>query len=435
MQPYSVRGYMRRNAFCWAMRRNASWWVSLLPGLFLLGCAAAEADHAPSAQDFEQIERGRYLTVAADCAACHTDPDDKRPFAGGRPIETPFGIVASANITPDPETGIGDWSDQEFDAALRRGTRPDGSRLYPAMPYPYYTKMTAEDVRAIRAYLRTLEPVHQEVDTNRLPFPYRMRIIMRFWDALYFEPGVFKANPAKSAEWNRGGYLVEAVGHCPACHTPKGRLGGDLDKERLHGYSLQGWFAPDITNDSARGLGKWSAQDIMDYLKSGHNRWSGASGPMAEEVIHSSSQMTAADLSSIAVYLKDQAGQSPSRTPLSSGDPAMQAGAAIYGDLCAACHRKDGTGSAYLIPNLATSSAVASRQATSLLRVIIQGARTASTSDEPTGPAMPAFGWQLTDPQIAALTTYVRNSWGHAAAATSADDVSKVREDLREHHH
>jgi mono/diheme cytochrome c family protein len=393
--------------------------------------APSHAADAPSGQDFAEIERGRYLTAVADCAACHTDPGEGQPFAGGRPIETPFGIVAAANITPDRETGIGDWTAQQFDAAVRRGRRPDGKRLYPAMPFLYYTKMSQADVLAIRAYLSTIAPVRHHVETNRLPFPFNIRAGMRFWDALYFDAAPFKPEPAKSPAWNRGAYLVQSAGHCGACHTPKGSLGGDLDKQRLQGYSLQGWFAPNITNDRSLGLGVWSPEDVVEYLKKGHNRIAGASGPMAEEVVHSSSKMTDDDLHAIAAYLKDEPGQLATNEPLSPGQPLMRAGSAIYQDLCAACHRKDGTGVAYLIPNLARSSAVASREPTSLLRVVIRGAQTASTRDEPTGPSMPAFGWQLTDDEIAAVTTYIRNSWGHSAPATAARDVHEARRNLQ----
>src|SRR5579864_1856380 len=253
---------------------HCSWtWRWLIPVLLLYEAYGVRA--SAGEQDFAQIERGRYLSAAADCGACHTDPELKQPFAGGRPIETPFGIVAAANITPDRATGIGEWTDQEFDDALRRGLRPDGSRLYPAMPYPYYTKMSAEDVKAIRAFLRTLDPIHHEVKTNRLPFPFDIRASLRIWDALYFKPGEFQPDSTKSAEWNRGAYLVEGPGHCGACHTPKGMLGGDLDQQRFHGYSIQQWFAPDISADPQRGIGKWSKQDIVEYLKGGHNRWGG----------------------------------------------------------------------------------------------------------------------------------------------------------------
>ncbi|MBV8803388.1 MAG: cytochrome c, partial [Sinobacteraceae bacterium] len=318
----------------------------------LTSCKLTAAEH-PSGQGFAEIERGRYLTTLADCAACHTDPVTNQPFAGGRPIETPFGTVLSANITPDGETGIGNWSFEQFDAAVRRGQLPNGKRLYPAMPFPYYVKMSRSDVEAIRAYLATLTPVHKEVESNQLPFPYSIRWAMHLWDALYFNTDPFKPDPNKSGLWNRGAYLVQGPGHCAACHTPKSWLGGDRTGQALQGYSLQGWFAPNITNDSSRGLGNWSSADLIQYLKTGHNRFAGASGPMAEEVVHSSAAMTESDLSAIATYLKDQspgrAVSNESAKPLPQENAKMAAGAAIYQDLCSACHHKDGSGVPYLI--------------------------------------------------------------------------------------
>jgi mono/diheme cytochrome c family protein len=385
------------------------------------------ADNLPSGQDFSQIERGRYLTTVADCGACHTDPKSSAEFAGGRPIETPFGNVLASNITPDKETGIGDWSDAEFDAAVRFGKRPDGSLLYPAMPYPYYTRMSSADVTAIRAYLNTLQPVHHAVEENQLSFPFNIRAGLHAWNALYFNAGPIKPDPGNSAQWNRGAYLVRGPAHCAACHTPKTTLGGDVANQRLQGYTLQGWFAPDITGDNAFGLGKWTVEDIVTYLRTGHNRLAAAAGPMAEEVADSTSRMSDADLEAIAVFLKDQQGTSTSVSPLPAHDPVMVAGGAIFRDRCAACHQIDGKGVPYLIPDLALSSSVAARQPTSLLRVVLHGAQSVATAAEPTGPSMPAFGWQLTDAQIAAVTSYVRNSWGHAAPATSSGEVAKIR--------
>ncbi len=402
---------------------------ALLAGAALaaLRVAAAAASPTDSGQNFAQIERGRYLTAAADCAACHTTQGQDAPFSGGRPIETPFGIVLAANITPDRATGIGGWSDVQFDAALRRGVRPDGKRLYPAMPYPYYTRMTRDDVLAIRAYLRTVQPVHHVVDTNQLSFPFRLRIGMRIWNALYFDAGEFKPDPQQSGQWNRGAYLVEGPGHCAACHTPKTSLGGDENRQRFRGYAIQRWFAPDITNDAARGLGNWSANDIVEFLRKGHNRFDAAAGPMGEEVSDSSSHLTQADLEAIAAYLKEVPGETERRRPLAAGDAVMKAGAAIYEDRCAACHKMDGTGVPYMFPDLAAASSVASRDPTTVLRVLLRGASSVATQEEPTGPAMPAFGRELTDAQIAAVGTYIRNSWGHAASAVSAGDVGKAR--------
>lgn len=395
----------------------------------LLGCTPAAAQSVANGQDFAQIERGRYLTVAADCAACHTDPNQNHPFGGGRPIETPFGVVLTPNITPDIDTGIGGWSDADFEAALHQGIMPDGKRLYPAMPYLYYTKMPHADVLAIRAYLNTVAPVHNEVVTNQLPFPFNIRSGMWFWDTLYFTAGEYKPDASQSAVWNRGAYLVQGPGHCGACHTPKTTLGGDKSAESLRGYSIQGWFAPNITNDE-RGLAGWTIEDIVDYLKKGHNRFAAASGPMAEEVSDSSSKMSRADLTAIATYLKNLQATKGVGTPVAANDPVMVAGAAIYSDLCSACHKPDGTGIPYLIPNLAATASVASREPTTLIRVVLEGAQSVATDEEPTGPAMPPFGWQLTDAQVAAVTTYVSNSWNHAAATISERQVHEARESL-----
>ena len=393
--------------------------------LLIANCIAQAGD-----QDFTQVEKGRYLATAADCVACHTIQNGGKPFAGGRAIETPFGNITSPNITPDAETGIGSWSDEQFDNAVRNGVRPNGSRLYPAMPYTAYTKMSRDDVVAIRAYLNTVEPVRNSVVANTLPFPFNIRTSMRVWDALYFTPGEFKPDPQKPADWNRGAFLVEGPGHCTACHTPKSFLGGDKSGEYLRGSYLQGWFAPDITNDERVGLGQWSSDDIVAYLKTGHNRITAATGPMAEEIVNSTSKMKDEDVAAMAVYLKSMPGSADSPAPLKADDPVMVAGQAIYRDQCAACHQIDGKGVPQLFPSLAESSGVRSRDATTLIRIIVRGARSVATAQEPTAPGMPSFGRQLNDEQIAAVASYVRNAWGRPAAAIAPGDVSKMRDAL-----
>jgi mono/diheme cytochrome c family protein len=381
----------------------------------------------PDQQAFDRIEKGHYLTTVADCFACHTVLNGGKPFAGGRPIETPFGIITSSNITPDNETGIGAWSDEQFDDAVRKGVRPDGSRLYPAMPFPAYTKMTREDVLAIRAYLATVEPVHQPVKANTLPFPFNIRLAMRAWDALYFSEGEFKADSQQSPAWNRGAYLVQGPGHCTSCHTPKSFLGGDKTSDDLRGFNLQGWFAPDITGDAGQGLGRWSEADVTSYLKTGHNRISAATGPMAEEIINSTSQYNDDDLYAIAVYLKSLAAQQ-SAAPALPERSVMTAGEAIYRDQCSACHGLDGQGVAMLFPSLAQSSLAHASDPTSAVRLVLRGGRSVATDAEPTAPGMPSFGWQLDDAQVAAVLTYIRNAWKTAAPAVTADAVGKARE-------
>ncbi len=381
-------------------------------------------------QRFEQIEHGRYLATLADCVACHTKKEGGKPFAGGREIETPFGMILSANITPDRETGIGNWTDQQFDNALRHGVRPDGSRLYPAMPYVFYTKMSTDDVKAIRAYLATLPPVHNRVVTNQLPFPFNVRLAMRGWDLLFFRPGEFKSDPKKPADWNRGAFLVNGPGHCGACHTPKNFLGADKNSSALQGNQVQGWFAPNITNDKIRGLGTMSLEDIAALLKTGHNRIAAVTGPMAEEIADASAHFSDDDLKAIAVYLKSVPGDEGNETPLAASDARMQAGKAIFRDTCSACHGIDGKGVPNLFPALANAPSVRSVDPTSAIRVVLRGARSVATKKEPTAPAMPSFGWQLKDDQIAAVLTYIRNSWGAAAEPVSADNVSRQRSKL-----
>ncbi|HEX5213008.1 MAG TPA: c-type cytochrome [Pseudolabrys sp.] len=386
---------------------------------------------AATDQNFAQVERGRYLATAADCTACHTVPGSGKPFAGGRPIETPFGSIASANITPDESTGIGAWTDGQFENAVRKGIRPDGSRLYPAMPFNAYTKMSHDDVVAIHAYLKTIPAVHNPVVSDTLPFPFNIRAGMRAWDELYFNEGEFKPDPQKSAEWNRGAFLVQGPGHCGACHTPKSFLGGDKTSEYLHGSQLQGWVTPNITNDDTVGLGTWSVDDIATYLHTGHNRITAATGPMAEEIEDSSSKMTGSDVKAIATYLKSLPGDSKTVAPVKADDPMMKAGQAIFRDQCSACHAIDGKGVAQLFPSLADSAMLRARDPRSAIRLVLRGARSAATKAEPTAPGMPSFGRQLDDDQIAAVLTYARNAWGRPAAAVTADDVGEARRQLR----
>ena len=380
-------------------------------------------------QDFPQIERGRYLAVLSDCASCHTVPGSNQQFSGGRSIETPFGNIVAPNITPDAETGIGTWSDDQFEAAVRKGIRRDGSRLYPAMPYNAYTKMSRDDVLAIRAYLNTLTPVRNAVVANTLPFPFNIRAAMRAWDALYFTEGEYRPEPNQSTEWNRGAFLVTGPGHCGACHTPKTFLGGDKADQFLRGSYLQGWSALDITNDSRLGLGRWSKEDIVAYLRSGHNRITAATAPMSEVIALSTSHMTDPDLNAIATYLKSLPGKNDGTAQLAANAPPMVAGAAIYRDQCSACHGLDGKGVAELFPALAESSLVRSDDPTTAIRIVLRGARSVGTDAQPTAPGMPSYGRQLDDAEIAAVLTYVRNNSANTASAVTADQVAKVRHD------
>lgn len=397
----------------------------------VLVVALTGAASAQDSQSFDRIERGRYLAVLGDCTACHTAPDGQ-PFAGGLALQTPFGTLVAQNITPDRETGIGNWTEDEFVAALHDGRGHNGTRLYPAMPYPAYTKMTDDDVRAIRAYLATVAPVRNKVISNQLPFPLNIRLAMVFWNALNFNPGRYQSNPDKSVEWNRGAYIVEGAAHCGTCHTPKTLFGGDKTATPLAGATLQGWFAPNITTDPHKGIGGWSKDDLVQYLKTGTNSWTLASGPMAEAISHSTSKMTDEDIAAIATYLKDSGsgGSTPKPVPVAADDKVMRVGAAIYKDSCAACHKDTGAGESHLFPRLSGNANVQSDDPTTLVRIVLQGTRAVSTPSMPTGPAMPAFDWRLNDAQVAAVLTYIRNNWGNAAAAIPASTIASQRMSL-----
>ena len=408
--------------------RNAQPSLGILCALLLtLSAGGASADGIDK-QEFKQIEHGRYLTIVGDCAACHTLPGSGHDLAGGRAIETPFGQLLAPNITPDRATGIGAWTDDEFINAMIKGTGRNGVHLYPAMPYTYYTKVTRDDALAIRAYLNTVPAVQNAVDANQLPFPLDIRAAMMVWNQLYFTPGTFTPNPNKSAEWNRGAYLAEGLGHCGLCHTPKTILGGDKTSERLQGYALQGWFAADITNDPRRGLGSWSVDDVANYLKIGHSSSSMGTGLMGETIGQSTSHMNDADLKAIATYLKDQSGPGDSQAdPPAPDQSTMTVGAKIYADECSGCHVANGKGSAGLFPPLAGSALVQQTDPTSLMHVVLRGARSVATDGAPTASAMPQFAWLLKDGEVAAVLTYIRNSWGNAAPAVSAGEVGNAR--------
>lgn len=379
--------------------------------------------------DYAKQQRGRYLLAVGDCAACHTAQGGAM-LAGGRPIETPFGVIYSPNITPDTETGIGSWSDDQFYQAMHKGIANDGSHLYPAFPYPWFTKATRDDVDAIRAYLRTVPAVKSSPPDNKLPWPLSDRTVMVGWNALYFSPGTYQPDPNQSAQWNRGAYIVQGLGHCGACHTPKNVFGAVESSERFHGSNAQDWFAPDLSGNSLSGLGSWSTEEIVAFLKTGKNDRTVAYGPMAEVVKRSTSKISDDDLNAIAVYLKSvpaskQGGQS-------SAQGVPPAGKAIYADACSACHRQNGEGVPRLFPSLKGDAIVQSEKATTVIRLILNGGHAASTRTSPTSPSMPAFGWKLSDQQIADVATYVRNAWGNSASTVSASEVSNLRQQVED---
>ena len=397
-------------------------------GFFFLQAAPSSADTIDTAQ----IERGRYIAKLGDCAACHTS-EGGAPYAGGRSIVTPFGIIYSSNITTDKETGIGSWTNDDFWTLMHSGIRKDGAHVYPAMPYPWFTKMTRHDVDDLKTYLDTLPPVRYRPPENELLPPLQFRETVAAWNLLFFEKGVFKPDPSKSAEWNRGAYIMEGPGHCGACHTPANLLGGPERDHRYEGQSIQNWWAPDLTGRGSSGVAMWSAEDIVAYLKNGRNDHAIASGLMADAVENSTQYMTDADLAAIATYLKDLPIEERERDGVRVGDASketMTDGEHLFRDNCAACHGSDGAGVPSLIADLRESGIVNAPDPVGILRVILAGAHGNVTQGAPTRPAMPPFGWKLNDGEIAAVATYIRQSFDNRAPSVSVRDVADLRETL-----
>lgn len=399
--------------------------------LAAISLAVLGVSEAWAQPEYDQIERGRYIATLGDCTACHT-VDPKKPFAGGVGLNTPFGKLVGANITPDRETGIGNWSFDDFQRAMSEGIGHGGKRLYGAMPFTAYTKVSRQDNADLWAYLQSLQPIHQEIESNQLPFPFNVRTSLIVWNWMNFDKGEFKPDMSKSAEWNRGAYLVEGLGHCGTCHTPKNILGGDKNSAFLSGAVVEGWWAPNLTSDVHAGLGKWTQEDIVSYLRTGVNRYDIASGPMADAVKNSTQYWRDEDLKAVATYLKATPKQGDDKPAvLAADDSRMKTGATIYEAKCSACHAPQGQGGKNIFPQLANNPLVNAPNATSLIHVVVAGSRGVDTDTRPTAPAMPSFAGTLSDEEMANVITYVRNSWGNAASPVSAGDVKDLKEELR----
>ena len=381
---------------------------------------------APGQASGDPVARGRYLVDAGDCKACHTAAGGQ-PFAGARAIRTPIGMIYSANLTPDPKTGIGKWTEADFYRAMHKGIAHGGKNLYPAFPYTYFTRLSRPDVDAIWAYLRTLPSIYQVKPANRIPFPLNIRPLMAIWNALFFRPREFRPDPAMSAEWNRGAYLVSGPGHCGGCHTPKNLFLADRNNHALEGSRLNDWVALDLTSDPRQGLASWGAGDIVEYLRSGRNARATASGSMQEVIYYSTSRMSDSDLAAIATYLKALPPHTPAAVLKRPDDAVMRSGEAIYFDSCSGCHGPNGEGQVRHFPPLAGDVPVQAHDPTTIIRIILEGSRSVPTPAKPTAPAMPPFAWKLSDSEVAAVSTFVRNSWGNSARAVSRSQVAKLR--------
>ncbi|HKS18244.1 MAG TPA: cytochrome c [Bradyrhizobium sp.] len=392
---------------------------------WLLLCAALGAGESSAEPSAETVERGKALTVAGDCASCHT-ADPQKPFAGGKRIETPFGGIYSPNLTPDRDTGLGAWSDDDFYRALRHGVARDGSRYYPAFPYPNFTKLVRDDILAIRAYLATLDPVRNGTPPPELRFPLNFRVVMRAWNFLFFRPGIIMPDQSKGMAWNRGRYLVEGPAHCGACHTPKNFFGADKRGQPFAGGLVAGMFAPRLDGAERSGLKSWSVDDIAEYLQSGRNARSHAGPLMSEVVVNSTSKMSDTDIRAIATYLKDLPAGPPEPAVTPPPPAQMADGEKLYKGACIACHEVDGSGAPRIYPPLPGNANLQSADPSSTLRIILDGAQTVTTPRAPNTGSMPAYA-QWSDQQVADVTTYIRNAWGNAAPTVTAAQVAKAR--------
>lgn len=382
------------------------------------------ADHASTGAN---IARGAYLARAGDCMACHTARGGV-PYAGGRALDTPFGRLVAPNITPEPTTGIGSWTADDFWRALHNGKSKDGRLLYPAFPYTNYTKVSRPDSDALFAYLRSLPPVRQPNQPHDLAFPYNQQLTLAGWRLLYFKPGVQQADSAKDARWNRGAYLVEGLGHCSACHSTRnslgateGGLGGGL-------IPMLGWYAPSLTSDAEAGLGNWSEAHIVQLLGTGVAPGASVTGPMAEVVVQSLQYLTKEDLGAMAAYLKSlPAGASGDRAPAPRpSEQTMQAGAKLYEQNCATCHGERGEGKGPY-PALSKNRALALAEPVNAIRVVLNGGFAPGTQANPRPYGMPPFGHVLKDEEVANLVSFLRASWGNAAPPVSGAEVNRYR--------
>ena len=381
----------------------------------------------------EQVARGAYLARAGNCAACHTDRGGAA-FAGGKGIATPFGTVYASNLTPDAKTGIGAWSAAQFWRALHNGRSADGRLLYPAFPYPNFTEITRPDADALFAFLRSQVPVTQVNRAHALRFPYDLQASLAVWRALFFTPGVYEPVVERSMQWNRGAYLVRALGHCAACHSPRNAFGATRESLELSGglIPLQNWYAPSLAASAEAGVADWSNAEVAALLKSGFTPRGAALGPMAEVVFRSTQYLSDADIAAMAEFLRSLPQTAPHAAVAAAIDKAAQAhGAALYKDRCAACHGASGEGGAgpdgIVYAPLAGNRKVLLDSPANLIHIVVNGGFPPTTAGNARPYGMPPFGPSMKDEEIAVLATYVRNAWGNAAPTVSALDVLEAR--------
>lgn len=405
------------------------------------GQAAEHEDHADAMAETEVasppidpvVARGEYLALAGNCASCHTVGGGDF-MAGGVAFKTPFGTIYSTNITPDPDTGIGNWTQEQFIDSMRKGVRPNGEHLYPVFPYTAFTKTTDDDLAAMYAYLMSIPAVRQEAAANELSFPFSIRSLMSVWKFFFFEEGVYQSDNSQSEEWNRGAYLVEALAHCSACHAPRNFLGaekgvmtGGVYNDKVRTGEIRKWSAPNLTSAS-NGLGAWSLDDVVAYLKTGSNSMVSTFGPMNEVIVNSTRHLNDDDIRAMAVYLKSLPADEGDVAAAASAD-VVREGESLYNVHCGTCHLPTGLGGPDSGPRLAGGSLVVqANDPASLINVILYGPE---LPDPPlikhAWKVMEPFADELTDEEVAALTSFLRSSWGNKGGAVTVKQVEAQR--------
>ncbi|TAM42009.1 MAG: cytochrome c [Burkholderiaceae bacterium] len=423
--------------------------IALLAGMVVLVAVAALVWHlnvqdepdvsasvaaSTSAPTPAVVARGQYLARAGDCMACHTARGGAT-FAGGLALATPFGTVYTSNLTPDMETGIGSWSSAEFWRALHNGRAKSGRLLYPAFPYTNYTKVTREDSDALYAWLRTLAPVHQPNRPNALRWPYNTQAALAVWRALFFKPGAYIPDGNRTAEWNRGAYLIQGLGHCSACHATRNVLGATSGALDLAGglIPVQNWYAPSLESAHEAGVADWDVPRIVELFKTGTTRHGWVTGPMAEAVLNGTQYLSQQDLVAMAQYLKalpgakasDAASVPPAHARV---NPAVALwGARLYKDNCAQCHGATGQGVPHAYPALAGNRAVTMDSPANLVQMVLYGGFAPATAGNPRPFGMPPYVLVLNDGEIAAVLTHIRTAWGNQATQVSNVQVGQLR--------
>jgi alcohol dehydrogenase (quinone), cytochrome c subunit len=413
-----------------------------------LATHAANAPQPAGNVDAAMLARGSYLAKAADCAGCHTAVLGGAAYAGGLGLASPFGTIQSSNITPDPQYGIGRYTYEDFERALRKGVARGGKRLYPAMPYASFSKLSDDDVHALYLFImHGVRPVPKPTPPSEVAFPFNQRWALRFWQLAFMPRNRFTPRTDHDAQWNRGAYLVQGAGHCGACHTPRGpafqeRGYDESSRDYLAGGVNDHWFAPNLTADAGSGLGRMSEEAIAAFLKTGHGTGIVAYGSMVEHIEDSSQYLSDDDLRAIAHYLKWLPAQRPSGTYTPGSDPArspangnrvsnsQSVGFNVYRSFCASCHREDGSGVPNAFPELAGNPSVLAEDTTSLIRLLVEGGNSPATLTGPPRQAMPGFATTLADVEIAQVLSYIRSAWGNHAQPVTANDVATMRQEL-----